>query len=194
MLVQSLTRLFSSNGSELRRRLRIAYNDQTSSHLRAVLIDLLRPTGEELEIFESEIPGIAPFRLGTPAHPEHEAVPTRLPHERKTNLYNRLAAFNFPAIAESSAHHLELTRARAFVLRKGACPSHLNSIGDGVIIPMSQQMVTYLNPVAEAMTGWTSTGALAGRLARGVPNYRHHNPEHTVNPWLLPCGKIKPWD
>lgn len=41
----------------------------------------------------------------------------------------------------------------------------LNSIGDGVIAASTQARVTMLNPVAEALTGWTSSEAQGKPLA-----------------------------
>src|SRR5580700_9273184 len=62
----------------------------------------------------------------------------------------------------------------------------LASIGDAVITTDINANITYLNPVAESMTGWSSTQARGEPLERV---FRIVN-EHTQQPVENPIGKV----
>jgi len=61
----------------------------------------------------------------------------------------------------------------------------LNSIGDGVISTDIAGNVTYLNQVAQAMTGWTGAEALGRAYGDVFRIIDRANPEHTVNPMTV---------
>src|SRR5205823_8445386 len=63
--------------------------------------------------------------------------------------------------AEEYAHLIEAQREQLRVT--------LTSIGDGVITTDAEGRVTLLNPVAEALMGWTSQEAAGHRLDTDVP-------------------------
>ena len=52
----------------------------------------------------------------------------------------------------------------------------LNSIGDAVLTTDLLGNVTYLNLVAETMTGWSCADALGRPLAAGVQDHRRQHP------------------
>jgi PAS domain S-box-containing protein/putative nucleotidyltransferase with HDIG domain len=62
----------------------------------------------------------------------------------------------------------------------------LNSIGDAVIVTDTEGVVTYINPVAIKLTGWTSVQAIGAPLAK-VFNIVH---AHTLEPVNNPVKKV----
>src|SRR5258708_4005894 len=81
--------------------------------------------------------------------------------------------------------------AAALFIEKERAQVTLNSIGDGVISTDVAGNVTYLNPVAEAMTGWTSTEALGRTFGEVFRIIDSTNPEHTVNPMAIAMRQNK---
>ena len=61
----------------------------------------------------------------------------------------------------------------------------MNSIGDGVISTDAAGNVTYLNQVAEAMTGWAGAEALGRSFGEVFRIIDSTNPEHSVNPMAI---------
>ena len=68
----------------------------------------------------------------------------------------------------------------------------LQSIGDAVITTDAQSQVTWLNPVAERMTGWLSSEALGRPLAQVFHIVNEETRQPTENPvaTCLAQGKI----
>src|SRR5581483_3651003 len=58
----------------------------------------------------------------------------------------------------------------------------LTSIGDGVVTTDAQGRVTFLNPVAEALTGWTSEDAAGQSLETIFPIINEKTRETVENP------------
>jgi diguanylate cyclase (GGDEF)-like protein/PAS domain S-box-containing protein len=88
----------------------------------------------------------------------------------------------------SKALHNMLERtanAEALFIEKERAEVTLNSIGDAVISTDVAGNVTYLNQVAEAMTGWTSAEALGEPFSEVFRIIDSTNPEHTVNPMAI---------
>src|SRR6267154_2886600 len=165
--------------------------DQTRDHIRAVLIDLLLPEGQELEIFDRIFQASPHIPILVLSHPEHEEV-ARQAVQRGAQDYildNRLDSYSLPKALRTM---LERTaNAEALFMEKERAQVTLNSIGDGVISTDVAGNVTYLNPVAEAMTGWTSTEALGRTFGEVFRIIDSTNPEHTVNPMAIAMRQNK---
>src|SRR6266478_2999921 len=165
--------------------------DQTRDHITAVLIDLLLPDGQEVEIFDQIFQASPHTPILVLSHPEHEEV-ARQAVQRGAQDYildNRLDSYSL-----SKALHTMLERtanAEALFMEKERAQVTLNSIGDGVISTDVAGNVTYLNPVAEAMTGWTSTEALGRTFGEVFRIIDSTNPEHTVNPMAIAMRQNK---
>src|ERR1700678_4354441 len=85
------------------------------------------------------------------------------------------------AVALQNAHSINLTRRRAEEeLRKQSewLRVTLGSIGDAVISTDSQSRVTFMNGVAEVLTGWSQAEA----LGRPLLDIFHVVNEHTRQP------------
>jgi len=172
-LVKSSDPPLSSNGSEVVPPRLDRLHDQTRDHITAVLIDLLLPDGQELEIFDQIFQHRPHSDLGTPAIRSTRRLPDK-PYsaERKTTSW----------ITASTAIHCRrlcatcskrTANAEALFMEKERAQVTLNSIGDGVISTDVAGNVTYLNPVAEAMTAGPAP-SIRPVVWRGVPNYRQH--------------------
>jgi diguanylate cyclase (GGDEF)-like protein/PAS domain S-box-containing protein len=81
--------------------------------------------------------------------------------------------------------------AEALFVEKERAQVTLNSIGDAVISTDAAGSVTYLNQVAEAMTGWTATEALGRSVGDVLRIIDGSNPEHTVNPMAVAVKQNK---
>src|SRR5216684_2966 len=165
--------------------------DQTRDHITAVLIDLLLPDGQELEIFDQIFQASPHIPILVLSQPEHEEV-ARQAVQRGAQDYildNRLDSHSL-----SKALHNMLERtanAEALFIEKERAQVTLNSIGDAVISTDVAGNVTYLNPVAEAMTGWTSTEALGRSFGEVFRIIDSTDPEHAVNPMAIAMRQNK---
>ena len=165
--------------------------DQTRDHITAVLIDLLLPNGQELEIFDQIFQASPHIPILVLSHPEHEEV-ARQAVQRGAQDYildNRLDSYS---LSKALRTMLERTaNAEALFMEKERAQVTLNSIGDGVISTDVAGNVTYLNPVAEAMTGWTSTEALGRSFGEVFRIIDSTDPEHAVNPMAIAMRQNK---
>ena len=165
--------------------------DRTKDDITAVIIDLLSPGGQELEIFDQIIRASPNIPVLVLADSEHEDV-ARQAIQRGAQDYildNRLDSYSL-----SKALHNMLERtvnAEALFTEKERAQVTLNSIGDGVISTDIAGNVTYLNQVAEAMTGWTGAEALGRAFGDVFPIIDSTNPEHTVNPMTVAMQENK---
>ncbi len=165
--------------------------DQTRDHITAVLIDLLLPDGQELEIFDQIFQASPHIPILVLSQPEHEEV-ARQAVQRGAQDYildNRLDSYS---LSKALRTMLERTaNAEALFMEKERAQVTLNSIGDGVISTDVAGNVTYLNPVAEAMTGWTSTEALGRSFGEVFRIIDSTDPEHAVNPMAIAMRQNK---
>jgi len=165
--------------------------DQTRDHITAVLIDLLLPDGQEFEIFDQIFQASPHIPILVLSNPEHEEV-ARQAVQRGAQDYildNRLDSYS---LSKALRTMLERTaNAEALFMEKERAQVTLNSIGDGVISTDVAGNVTYLNPVAEAMTGWTSTEALGRSFGEVFRIIDSTDPEHAVNPMAIAMRQNK---
>ena len=165
--------------------------DRTKDEIAAVLIDLVLPQEQELDAFDH----IFQASPGTPilvlSHSEHEdyAKETVQRGAQDYILDDRLDGYSL-----SKALHNMLERtanAEALFIEKERAQVTLNSIGDAVISTDVAGNVTYLNQVAEAMTGWTSAEAMGRAFGDVFRIIDRENPEHPVNPMAVAMRQNK---
>jgi PAS domain S-box-containing protein len=105
---------------------------------------------------------------------DRRILPTLVNARQKRNdagspILNRFTVFNS---SERRMYERELMAAR------DRLQTTLASIGDGVIATDAEERITFLNPVAEGLSGWTSAAA-AGKRVDEILVLRH---EHTSDP------------
>jgi diguanylate cyclase (GGDEF)-like protein/PAS domain S-box-containing protein len=159
--------------------------DDTKPGIAAVLIDLLLSDGQALETFDRIFQAAPHVPILVLCHPEHEDVAKQAVQRGAQDyiLDNRLDSHSL-----SKALHNMLERtanAEALFMEKERAEVTLNSIGDGVISTDVAGNVTFLNQVAEAMTGWPSAEALGRSFGEVFRIIDSANPEHTVNPMAI---------
>jgi diguanylate cyclase (GGDEF)-like protein/PAS domain S-box-containing protein len=159
--------------------------DDTKDGIAAVLIDLLLSDGQALETFDQIYQAAPHVPILVLSNPEHEDVAKQAVQRGAQDyiLDNRLDSYSL-----SKALHNMLERtanAEALFIEKERAQVTLNSIGDGVISIDVAGNVSYLNQVAEAMTGWASAEALGRSFGEVFRIIDSTNPEHTVNPMAI---------
>ena len=157
-------------------------NAHANNDIAAILIDLLLPEGQELEAFDQIFQASPHIPILVLSSPEQEDVAKQAVQRGAQDyiLDNRLDSYSL-----SKALHNMLERtanAEALFIEKERAQVTLNSIGDGVISTDVAGNVTYLNQVAEAMTGWTGAEALGRAFGDVFRIVDGTNPEHTVSP------------
>ena len=166
-------------------------HDHTKDDITAVLIDLLLPGTQEFETFDQIFQASPYIPILVLSNPQHEDVAKQAVQRGAQDyiLDNRLDSYSL-----SKALHNMLERtanAEALFIEKERAQVTLNSIGDAVISTDVAGNVTYLNQVAEAMTGWTSAEALGRSFGEVFRIIDSTNPEHTVNPMAIAMRQNK---
>jgi len=156
--------------------------DRTKSDITAVILDLLLSDGQELETLDRIIEVSPHIPILVLADSEHEDIAKQAIQRGAQDyiLDSRLDSYSL-----SKALHNMFERkanAEALFAEQERAQVTLNSIGDGVISTDVEGNVTYLNQVAEAMTGWTGAEALGRAFGDVFRIIDSANPEHTVNP------------
>jgi diguanylate cyclase (GGDEF)-like protein/PAS domain S-box-containing protein len=159
--------------------------DDTKDGIAAVLIDLPLSDGQALETFDQIFQAAPHVPILVLSNPDHEDVAKQAVQHGAQDyiLDDRLDSYSL-----SKALHNMLERtahAEALFIEKERAQVTLNSIGDGVISTDVAGNVTYLNQVAEAMTGWPSAEALGRSFGEVFRIIDSTNPEHTVNPMAI---------
>jgi diguanylate cyclase (GGDEF)-like protein/PAS domain S-box-containing protein len=166
-------------------------HDPTKTDIRAVLIDLRLSDAQELEIFDRIFQASPHIPILVLSNPEQEEVAKRAVQRGAQDyiLDNRLDSHS---LSKALRNMLERTaNAEALFIEKERAQVTLNSIGDAVISTDVAGNVTYLNQVAEAMTGWTSAEALGRSFSEVFRIIDSANPEHTVNPMAIAMQQNK---
>jgi diguanylate cyclase (GGDEF)-like protein/PAS domain S-box-containing protein len=166
-------------------------HDHTKDDITAILIDLLLPDGQELEIFDRIFRASPHIPILVLSNPEHEDVARQAVQHGAQDyiLDSRLDSYSL-----SKALHNMLERtanAEALFIEKERAEVTLNSIGDAVISTDVAGNVTYLNQVAEAMTGWTSVDAIGRPFSEVFRIIDSTNPERKVNPIAIAMQQNK---
>src|SRR5579862_3342600 len=128
---------------------------EADPELDAVVVDLFLPDSQGIETFDQLLRAAPNIPILVLSHAQDEAI-ARLAVQRGAQDYllqERLDGYSLPkaltSMLERSAY------AESLFLEKERAQVTLNSIGDAVISTDLAGRVTYLNPVAESMTGWT---------------------------------------
>jgi diguanylate cyclase (GGDEF)-like protein/PAS domain S-box-containing protein len=166
-------------------------HDHTKDEISAVLIDLLLPDGQELEIFDQILQASSHIPILVLSNPEREEAAKQAVQRGAQDyiLDNRLDSYSL-----SKALHNMLERtanAEALFIEKERAEVTLNSIGDAVISTDAAGNVTYLNQVAEAITGWPSAEALGRSFSEVFQIIDSAHPEHSVNPMAIAMQQNK---
>jgi diguanylate cyclase (GGDEF)-like protein/PAS domain S-box-containing protein len=166
-------------------------HDRTKDGITAILIDLLLPNGQGLETFDQIFQASPHIPILVLSNPEHEDAAKQAVKRGAQDyiLDDRLDSYSL-----SKALHNMLERtanAETLFIEKERAEVTLNSIGDGVISTDVAGNVTYLNQVAEAMTGWTGADALGRPFSEVFRIIDSTDPEHTVNPMAIAMRQNK---
>src|ERR1700730_1091864 len=166
-------------------------NAHANNDIAAILIDLLLPEGQELDTFDQIFQASPHIPILVLSDPEHEDVAKQAVQRGAQDyiLDDRLDSYSL-----SKALHNMLERtanAEALFKEKERAQVTLNSIGDGVISTDVAGNVTYLNQVAEALTGWTGAEALGRPFSEVFRIIDRTNPVHTVDPMSIAMQQNK---
>src|SRR6202045_3733103 len=166
-------------------------NAHANNDIAAILIDLLLPEGQELEAFDQIFQASPHIPILVLSSPEQEDVAKQAVQRGAQDyiLDNRLDSYSL-----SKALHNMLERtanAEALFIEKVRAQVTLNSIGDGVISTDVAGNVTYLNQVAEALTGWMRAEALGRPFGEVFRIIDRANPVHTVDPMSIAMQQNK---
>jgi len=159
--------------------------DHNKTEITAVIFDLLLCDGQELEILDQIIQASPHIPILVLADSAHEDIAKQAIQRGAQDyiLDNRLDSYT---LSKALRNMLERkANAEALFTEQERAQVTLNSIGDGVISTDVAGNVTYLNQVAEAMTGWTGAEALGRAFGDVFRIIDSTNPEHTVNPMTV---------
>lgn len=159
--------------------------NQAAEEIAAVLVDLFLPDSEGIQTFDQLLSASPHIPILVLSHLQDEDV-AKLAVQRGAQDYllqERLDGYSLPKalsnMLERSAYaealHLERERARVT----------LNSIGDAVISTDLVGSVTYLNAVAESMTGWSLQEASGRPLQEVLRIIDGESREPALNPLAI---------
>jgi diguanylate cyclase (GGDEF)-like protein/PAS domain S-box-containing protein len=157
-------------------------NHQANTGIAAVLIDLRLPQGQEIDIFDQIFQASPQIPILVLSSPEQEELAK---HAVQRGAQDYILDNSLDTHSLSKALRNMLDRAanvEALFVESERALVTLNSIGDAVISTDVTGNVTYLNQVAEAMTGWTAATALGRPFAEVFQIIDSAFPAHTVNP------------
>jgi diguanylate cyclase (GGDEF)-like protein/PAS domain S-box-containing protein len=164
---------------------------QTNIGIVAVLIDLRLPQGHEIDIFDQIFQASPQMPILVIGSPEQEELAK---HAVQRGAQDYILDNGLDTHSLSKALRNMLDRAanvEALFVEKERALVTLNSIGDAVISTDVAGNVTYLNQVAEAMTGWTAATALGRPFAEVFQIIDSTYPAHTVNPMAIAMQQNK---
>ena len=145
------------------------------SGIAAVLLDLNLPDSQGLASFEQvwrAAPHVPILVIGSPDDQEIAGAVRRGAQDYLQKA--RLASSSLP---QALRHIIERKAAdEAQFLEQQRAEATLNSIGDAVLSTDVPGNVTYLNRVAERMTGWPRRGGIGPAARGGVPDPRRDDP------------------
>jgi diguanylate cyclase (GGDEF)-like protein/PAS domain S-box-containing protein len=137
------------------------------AHISAILIDLMLPEGLGLEVFERIFAAapLIPILILCDAHQEDLARQAVQSGAQDYLLKEKLDDYLLPKAVINMIGRA--SNAEALFIEKERAEVTLNSIGDAVMSCDIDGRITYLNVVAERLTGWSRTEA-AGRPVEEV--------------------------
>jgi diguanylate cyclase (GGDEF)-like protein/PAS domain S-box-containing protein len=165
--------------------------DPKKNGIAAILIDLLLPDGRQLEVFNRIFEAAPHIPILILSSPEHEGVAEQAV-QRGAQDYILDNQLNGNSLSKALRNMLERTAtAEALFVEKERAQVTLNSIGDAVISTDIAGNVTYLNQVAEAMTGWSGAEAQGRSFFDVFRIFDRANPGHAVNPMMAAMRQNK---
>jgi PAS domain S-box-containing protein len=166
-------------------------NDPTNDSIAAILIDLRLPDGQAPETFDRIFEAASHIPILILSDPEQEDV-AKHTVQRGAQDYIPDDRLDSHSLSKALSNMLErAANAEALFIEKERAQVTLNSIGDAVISTDVAGKVTYLNQVAEAMTGWTSTEAVGRAFIDVFRIVDTRNPEHVMNPMAVAMQQNK---
>jgi diguanylate cyclase (GGDEF)-like protein/PAS domain S-box-containing protein len=147
------------------RRLSDGVNRLRKEGIAAVLLDLFLPDSRGIETFEAlfEAAPLVPILVLASGENEHIAWQATQRGAQDHLLKDHLDAYWLPRILRSVI--ARKAGEEALFIEKERAQVTLNSIGDAVLSTDIAGNVTYLNQVAESMTGWSCQEAIGRPLA-----------------------------
>jgi len=166
-------------------------NDQTKTAIAAVLVDLSLPGGPGIETFAHIFQASPHIPILALCDPRDEEAAKQAVQQGAQDyiLDNRLDSHSLSKAVRNMIERA--ANAQALFVEKERAEVTLNSIGDAVISTDVAGNVTYLNQVAEAMTGWIGADAMGrafGEVFRVLDSANH---ERTVNPMTVAMQENK---
>ena len=140
--------------------------------IAAVVADLTLPDSRGIETFDTLFRAAPHIPILILSHLRDEAV-ARLAVQRGAQdylLHERLDGYSLPKALSNMLDRWAY--AEALFLETERAEVTLNSIGDAVISTDVTGNVTYLNAVAESMTGWSRAGSMRPTAPRSVAHHR----------------------
>jgi diguanylate cyclase (GGDEF)-like protein/PAS domain S-box-containing protein len=166
-------------------------SDPKRSAIAAVLVELSVPAGQALETFDRIFQAAPRIPILVLSNAEHEEI-AKQAVRRGAQDYILDDRLDNHSLSKAVRNMIErAANAEALFAEKEHAQVTLNSIGDAVISTDAAGNVTYLNPVAEAMTGWMAAEALdraSGDVLRIIDGT---HPERSVNPMAVAMQKNK---
>lgn len=159
--------------------------DQRGGEIAAVVVDLFLSDSQGIETFDQLLRVSPPVPMLVLSRSRDEDV-ARLAVQHGAQdylLYERLDGYSLPkaltSMLERSAY------AEALFLEKERAQVTLNSIGDAVISTDIAGNITYLNAVAESMTGWSGQEASGRPLQEVLRIIDGDSREPALNPLAM---------
>jgi diguanylate cyclase (GGDEF)-like protein/PAS domain S-box-containing protein len=160
-------------------------DSQAGEEIAAVVVDLFLPDCQGIETFDRLLRAAPHVPILVLSRSDDEDV-ARLAVQRGAQDYllrERLDGYSLP---KSLASMLERSAyAEALFLEKERAQVTLNSIGDAVISSDTAGRVTYLNAVAESMTGWSCQEAYGRPLQEVLRIIDGDSREPALNPLAM---------
>jgi diguanylate cyclase (GGDEF)-like protein/PAS domain S-box-containing protein len=159
--------------------------DPAKDRVAAVLIDLLLPDGHELDTFDRILDAWPDIPILVLCDRKREGV-ARQAVQRGAQDYILESRLDTHSLSKALRNMLERSvNAEALYAEKERAQVTLNSIGDAVISTDAAGNVTFLNQVAESMTGWQSSEVLGQPFSDVIRIIDGENPERSVNPMAV---------
>jgi diguanylate cyclase (GGDEF)-like protein/PAS domain S-box-containing protein len=166
-------------------------NDQTKTAIAAVFVDLSLPGGPGIETFTRIFQASPHIPILVLCDPGDEEV-AKQAVQRGAQDYILDKRLDSHSLSKALRNMIErAANAEALFVEKERAEVTLNSIGDAVISTDVAGNVTYLNQVAEAMTGWTSAEAVGRAFVDVFRIVDRANPDRTVNPMAVAMRENK---
>jgi diguanylate cyclase (GGDEF)-like protein/PAS domain S-box-containing protein len=166
-------------------------HDQNKNTIAAVLVDLSLTGGQALETFDRIFQASPLIPILVFSEPEDEDVAKQAVQRGAQDylLEDHLDSYSLSKALRNMVERA--ANAEALFIEQERAQVTLNSIGDAVISTDATGQVTYLNQVAEAMTGWPSAEALGQPFGDVCRIINSTSPEHAVNPMAVAMQQNK---